>query len=363
MNVSPLFVVGVKSLKHQCHLGWYTESSASNRMLLSLRSGIETEIAWALERLCRLSCNDQFTLSSIPGLIDVLFEWPEWFLDTYGTRRGPSSSRQNQGSSSSSPTSSKARIQSLFAPSFDETRRRRFALEALFILRNAALGSHNASELSVHPKTRSLITRTLAELDLQSDEATQYTVYTLDLLHCLAGSYVLPSPKALANSPTPSPVKALEKLAAESKNRALIIGAFSSLTTILSIPQNASHNTESSSALEACIRYLPLHQDPALVDACLNYFYAHLSHPPMTKAFLLNPQLSNTLKLLVGYIISQQGKEKATRDVSAPSRTVPAVKVNTVVDELSSDEVERIGVLPEPQRCQEWFVTPKQIDR
>lgn len=325
-------------------------------MLLSLRSGIETEIAWALERLCRLSCNDQFTLSSIPGLIDVLYEWPEWFLDTYGTRQGPSSSRQESSSSPESLKASRAQLQLLFAPSLDETRRRRFALEALFILRNAALGSHNASELSAHPKTRTLITRTLAELSLGSDEATQFTVYTLDLLHCLAGSYVLPSPKALANSPIPSPVKALEKLVSESKNRALIIGAFSSLTTLLSIPQNASHNTESSPAVTACIRYLPLYQDPGLVDACLNYLYAHLSYPPMTKTFLLNPQLPNTLKLLVGYIIAQQGKEKATRDVSVPSRSVPSVKVNTVVDELTSEEIKTIGVLPEPQRCHEWLV-------
>ena len=327
-------------------------------MLLALRSGIETEIAWALERLCRLSCNDQFTLSSIPGLIDILFEWPEWFLDSFGTRPSPSSSIKND---SSSPRTSNAQLQTLFAPSLDETRRRRYALEALFVLRNAAVGSHNASELSAHPKTRTLIARTLSELDLQSDEGTQFTVYALDLLHCLAGSYVLPSPKALANSPAPSPITALERLASESRNRAIIISAFSSLTTLLSIPQNASHNSETSPALSACIRYLPLHQDHALVDACLNYFYAHLSYPPMTKAFLLNPQMPSTLKLLVGYILSQQGKEKATKDVTGSSRSVPALKVNSVVDDLSSEEVARIGVLPEPNRCHEWYAPHQSV--
>ena len=310
-------------------------------MLLSLRSGLDSEVDWALERLCRLSCNDQFALSSIPGLIDALFEWPEWYLKEYG--RGPSGSK-GKGKTSA--------MQALFAPSPDEEHHRRYALESLFILRNAAVGSQNASELSAHSKTRPLIVRTLEELDLETDENTQFVLYALELLHCVAGTYVLPAAKG--GTKAPNPVPALEQLAGESRNRSIIIASLSALATLFNIPQNTSQTSESSPALAACIRYLPLYQDTALVDSCLEFFYAHLSYPPMTKAFLLHPEMPSVIKILVGYVLSQQGNEMATLDITAPSHSVPAVKVESIIEDLSQEELQRIGNLPEPERCYEW---------
>lgn len=312
-------------------------------MLLSLRSGLNSEVTWALERLCRLSLNEQFALSSIPGLVDALFVWPEWFLDEYELLSS------GQGSKGKKRVSVAV---SLFAPSLDEGRKRRHALESLFILRNAATGSQNASELSAHSKTRPLISRALNGLTLETDESTQFSVYSLELLHCMAGTYILPSVKSGANAFNIVP--ALEKLASESNNRSIIITSLSSLTSLFSIQQNAPHNSESSPALGACLRYIPLYQDTALVDACLNFFYAHLSHTTMTKAFLLRQDMPGVLKALVGYIISQQGHEMATLDVTAPSHAVPAVKIKSVVDELSEEELQKIGVLPEPERCFTW---------
>ncbi|KAI5122364.1 hypothetical protein M0805_004121 [Coniferiporia weirii] len=310
---------------------WYTESSPSNRMLLSLRSGLDSEVSWALERLCRLSYNEQFTLSSIPGLADALFEWPEWFL----SECGHALSTQSDGK-------------------VDE-RQRRHALEALFVLRNAAVSAQNAAELSAHPKTRPLLVRALIELDLDTDESTQFVLYALELLQSLAGTYVLPPPKS--SSSAANLVPALETLANDSSNRAIIISTLTALTTLFNLPQNIMHNTASSPALTACIRFLPLFQDSALVDACINFLYAHLSHPPMTKAFLLHPDMPNVVKLLVGYIISQQVEETTTIDITASSHTVPAVKVKSIDHDLTSEELERIGALHEPERCFEWLRT------
>ena len=50
-------------------------------MLLALRSGIDSEISWALDRLTRLCNNEQFVLRAIPGLTDALFEWPVWYVE------------------------------------------------------------------------------------------------------------------------------------------------------------------------------------------------------------------------------------------------------------------------------------------
>ena len=310
-------------------------------MLLSLRSGLDSEVSWALERLCRLSCNDQFTLSSIPGLVDALFEWPEWYLSEYGQ---DSSSEQRKGKGKSDTP--------LFAPSFVEERHRRYALESMFVLRNAAVGNQNASELSAHSRTRPLILRALDSLDLNTDDNTQFVLYSLELLHCLAGTLVLPSTKG-TNS-TSNLVPTLERIARESTNRSMIIASLSALTLLFNIPQNISHISEASPALGASIRYLPLYQDTALVDACLNFIYAHLSSPPMTKAFLLHPDLPHVLKVLVGYILAQQGKEMATLDITAPGHQVPIVKTESVIDEPSEDELQRLGVLSEPERCYQW---------
>lgn len=314
-------------------------------MLLALRSGIDSEISWALERLCRLSCNELFIISSIPGLVDALFQWPEWYLEKYGSK---SSSSDRSKSSESKAT------MSLFAPSSTDERRCRYALESLFTLRNAAVFNQNASDLSVSTKIRALIVRILNELEPTTDESTQLIIYALELLQSLASTYTLPSVKS--NNSTSNPTPALEKLAGTSNNRSIIIGALASLNILYGIPQNASHNSDKSPALAACIRYLPLYEDSDLVDACLNFLYAHLSYPPMTRSFLLHPDMSNTLRVLVGYIIRRQGKETGTLNITPPSHTVPAVEVRSVISELTEEEVQKIGVLPEPERCYEWFV-------
>ncbi|THG95396.1 hypothetical protein EW145_g7966, partial [Phellinidium pouzarii] len=286
--------------------GWYTESSPTNRMLLALRSGLDSEVGWALERLCRLSFNEQFTLASIPGLTDALFEWPEWFLDEY------------------------------------------------------ANGSKNEQKSLAHTRARApLLSRALTALAPHTDDHTQFVLYALDLLQALAGTYVLPPPRSGSGTDDglPSLVPALERLAEGSSNRAVIVGALTALTMLLGVQQNATHNTATSPALTACIRYLPLFQDSALVDTCLNFFYVHLSYPPMTRAFLLHPDMPNVVKLLAAYIISQQVEETRTIDITGPIHTVPVVKVQSIPYELTNEEKERIGTLPEPERCFEWLRT------
>ncbi|CAK5280592.1 unnamed protein product, partial [Mycena citricolor] len=59
---------------------WYTENVPNNRMVLALRSQIPSEINWALDRILRLSRNEDFSLKKISGLRDALYEWPEWYV-------------------------------------------------------------------------------------------------------------------------------------------------------------------------------------------------------------------------------------------------------------------------------------------
>ena len=241
------------------------EGTNNNRMLLAIRSGILPEIGWALDRLCRLAQNDQFFIRNIPGLLDVLFDWPEWYL-------------VQAGDHTSSP-------RSLFCAPPESERKRRFALDSLAILRNASLNEANAGDISQHKKTKPLVLAALHTLRATTDADGEFLLYCIELLHLVVSGWTIP----LKSQGAMNPIPRLIDLAATSSNRSIIIGSLHALHIIFSTPSNAAHLTANSPALEASLRYLPLLPDGPLIDACVNYLYTHLSHPPMAKAFYCIP--------------------------------------------------------------------------
>lgn len=305
-------------------------------MLLSLRSGINSEISWALERLCRLCDNEQFVLKAIPGLTDVLFEWPEWYA--------------REGSSEISETSS------LFSPPPEHERKRRHALECLFILRNAALNEPNAIELSTHPRTQHLVFETILNVKLDSDANSEFVLHAMELLQAIAFTIHLPQ------GAPPSHIQAvgtLEAIAGESSNRSLIIASLTALNLVYSTTPNALRMTVDSPGLSAAIRYLPLFADKALIDASLNYLYTYLSYPPMAKAFLLHAQMPSVLRLLVSLLLSEQVEESVVLDITGPVQTAPA-QVETIRNyDLAREEFDSLLPKPEPQRCYDWCGQPR----
>ncbi|KAF8216041.1 hypothetical protein K438DRAFT_1799972 [Mycena galopus ATCC 62051] len=301
-------------------------------MTLSLRSGIHQEVNWALDRLCRLCHNEQFLLRNVPGLIDALFEWPEWFV--------------NEGYRESDDT------QSLFSPPPELAVKRRHALESLFVLRNAALHETNAQELLYHPHSIPLIFNALHKLNLDLDEHSEFLLNTVEFFHSLSPRYIL-APNLVRT--TWDPLPPLAHIAGSSSNRSLIIAALSTLTLILSNPSNTSQLSPDSPALAAALRYLPLFIDQPLVDACISYLYTHLSHPAMAKAFLLHVEMPGVLRLLVSLILSEQVEETVTIDVTGTVLTTPIVAVTIRDHELTNEERDGLLSQAEPQRCYEWM--------
>ncbi|KAJ7597516.1 hypothetical protein C8J56DRAFT_851782 [Mycena floridula] len=311
---------------------WYTEPIPNNRMTLSLRSGIHQDVSWALDRLTRLSQNDNFFLNQIPGLVDALFEWPEWYT--------------TEGYKSFMPE------QSLFSLPPELQLKRRHALESLFVLRNIVLHKDNTLELATHSHTMSLILIGLHNLDPYLDEHAEFLLHILDILHSVATKLVLP--------PQPAPVRniplgPLQKIVETSTNRPLIIGALTTATLLLSIPQNVAYISQESPMLAASIRYLPLFMDKVLVEACLNYLYVHLSSPPLAKAFLLHPSMPSVLKLLVSLLISEQVETTIVQDVSGPIHTTAMGGPGSRYHVLTQQELEELLPIAEPQRCYNWM--------
>lgn len=303
-------------------------------MLLSLRSGIPEEIGWALDRLCRLCDNDQFSLKAIPGLTDALLEWPEWYA--------------KEGYKQTSP------IHSLFAVDKSLIRKRRNAQESFFILRNAALNEHNANalELAENKRTLPLLLATIHNVSPNLDHNVELLLNAIELLQTACSALYI-SPHSI---PPSNPIPTLEEIVGTSPNRSLIITSLLTLTTIYSHPSHTAHLKPDSPAFRACLRYLPLFSDKGLIDACINYLCAVLSHAPLTRAFLLHPDMPAVLKILVSLVNYEQAEEIVLLDVTEPhtqvSSTAPLQRPHVVTQE----ELDSLIGIPEPQRCYDWYV-------
>jgi len=303
-------------------------------MSLSIRSGIHSEISWALDRLCRLVHNEQFVFKSLPGVIDGLFDWPEWYIN-----EGYKAAKHDELLFSSPP---------------DQSRQRRYALESLFVLRNAALHEQNARELALHTHTMPLIMNGLHNLDHAQDENTEVLLHIMEIFHVVAPHLtIIPS-----TPPQFNPIPPLLRVVEESSNRTMIIASLGALTVLFSNPTNSIHLASTSPALASSIRYLPLFVDKPLIDACLNYMYCHISHPSMARAFLLHPEMPGVLRVLASLLLhEQQSLEKTyTLDITGPIHTAPSASQVTRDYELTKEELDELVSKPEPQRCYDWFV-------
>ncbi|KAH7916566.1 hypothetical protein BJ138DRAFT_1075004 [Hygrophoropsis aurantiaca] len=309
---------------------WYTEATASNRMVLALRSGIPLEIGWALDRLYRLCANEQFLLKTIPGLTEALFEWPEWYA-----------------------SNGYAEVEhfSLFSLPPEIDRKRRNAMESIFILRNSATNEPNATELANHRRTLPFIFAALSNLNFESDMHIEFVLNAIEILQAISSRVILPAPSSTPKSPLP----ALLQIIGHTSNRSLIMATLATLSSLFSNISNVPRLEPSSPALSASIRYLPLFMDKPLVDASLNYLYAHLSHPPMAKAFLHLPFMPSTLRVLVSLLLSEQVEEAVSVDITGTVHTIPAATAPTPDHDVTKEELEHLLPLPEPQRCYDWM--------
>lgn len=315
-------------------IGWYTEPVATNRMLLSIRSGIPKEVNWALERMCRLSNNDQFLLQNIVGLTDGLVEWPEWYV-----ARGVDL----------------CRMDTIFSMPSTLAQQRRHALEAIFILRNASFYVSNATFLATHPRISRLIHDALHRIKADSDMNTEFLLHVIDLAYSVISQLPNDQQAAVNVFSTSTLVAPLEGLIETSNDRALIITVLRTLTLIISNPKNIAHITTTSPALHASIRYLPLLSDTPLISSCLDYIYSHISHGPMVKSFLLLPSMPGLLKLLVTLLLREQHEEMTAVDLlSEPVKTSPAIATVRQQFEPTAEELDRIAKLTEPERSYEW---------
>jgi chromatin structure-remodeling complex subunit RSC9 len=312
--------------------GWYTEHVNNNRMVLSLKSGIHHEVNWALDRLCRLCDNDKFHLKALPGLIQALFEWPQWYL--------------TEGISFNSE------INALFSTPLEHEKKTRHALLSMLVLRSASQNTPNAQSLAESPRTRPLILDAFQKLDPSDDSQAECLLWTLEFY--LAILAVDPS-AGTSFPPELNPIPILSRIASTSTNRALLVTSLNVLANLFSNPSNVPYLKADSPVLDATLRYLPVFTlgDTELTEACVMYLFAYLSNQAMAKAFLHHQDMPTALRLLVQLLISDQVETTTQVKIIDPASPVSSTASGRT-RRLMKVEADLIGRISEPGRTIQW---------
>lgn len=342
----------------------------SNRLLLSLRSGIPKEVDYALELFLQYSYTDA---ASIP--LDVLPGLPAALLDIVR----PTTARDS------------------------ETLRRR--TEAALVLRNFILEGGQRSVESVRPYVDLMYEVLVQVIEADSETSTELVLYMLDMAEVYASTCTLLLPPS-TNIPLSKqiPAQKLYTLLAhltQSNDRALIIGAFTLLGGLamnknnnpifsfrMPIPgtNEPSPSCPSTILLNRAISLLPLN-DADILLPILEFLYQHTLIPSNATRILQSQNMRQVIKSVVSHLregareetteyelnsgnvnTANQGvnyRGKAMReeliaaypslDSQKPKQKEPTPQSSEPPEPIMSPEaLQAILYMPEPQRAYEW---------
>ena len=323
-------------------------------MYLSLRSGIPSQVDWALAELAAhtYAIHERLLLADFPGLdaalLDVVRRYcaacchaPRADWDTAPPTMVSNGYRVDQGTGGASGASSTslnvagvgvaltsvslARPEPLppadapFSPQHyarDATLQRQ-ALDAALVLRNLALVPTNAAALT---QTTELLHVVHDALLLERDDSADLAANLLEVLECVAPRVVLGDwvrahyVQPMQNDDAPQAIEdrvyaLLHALVHTTQDRALLLGALRCIRALASNGANAAALADADAMLvptrqrlvSRCVSLLPLTTDPELLEAALDLLYQLLS-------------LSEEGALLLGALTSAQ-----VADVVLPS--------------------------------------------
>lgn len=345
-----------RTLSYACALmpAAFVDAGPRNRMYLSLRSGIPSQVDWALAELAAhtYAIHERLLLADFPGLdaalLDVVRRYcaacchaPRADWDTAPPTMVSNGYRVDQGTGGASGASSTslnvagvgvaltsvslARPEPLppadapFSPQHyarDATLQRQ-ALDAALVLRNLALVPTNAAALT---QTTELLHVVHDALLLERDDSADLAANLLEVLECVAPRVVLGDwvrahyVQPMQNDDAPQAIEdrvyaLLHALVHTTQDRALLLGALRCIRALASNGANAAALADADAMLvptrqrlvSRCVSLLPLTTDPELLEAALDLLYQLLS-------------LSEEGALLLGALTSAQ-----VADVVLPS--------------------------------------------
>jgi len=300
-----------------------------HRIAMALRSGLHDEIDWALHELVRMSyeLGDDIRIEGVMGLADAL-------LDKISTifKYVPSSTSNKR----------KPAYLNFQAKEYDKI------LEAMLILRNAALQDENAIYLALRvPRTKPTVERLLNLPYIDFPELMELRYYALDVAESVIPFIVITAEddplytamKALLLSPERSSLilglKSLARMAVNDENNSLL----------QDIPAESSLRVQ---------QLLLLEDDEELVNAALDFLYQFTTYKSNVHAIVSKSggmtKFVDSLVRLMGYGAKDQ---KVT--INVLWRMIPLEKLNAEPPALSQEILSGLLKLNEPERCIQWY--------
>lgn len=293
------------------YLDWNISGGFRNRIVLALESKMPNEVEWALNRLVQLSfhCPDNFSLAILPGLLDVILESTEWFVNqsetfaascttshlVFGTSADPFDVEATNFSPTSHPPPSTFSV--------DAAARKTSLIQLSMIvhlLRNFSFIPANAALFLAHEETMKLLNCCLYDSPLHTPELR---VNAMEAIENLSSNLVI---RSVDDALFQNVLKSLN-----ASDRALIIAATRTLTNFY-LKEGNGHlffaTTNESLVRIICQRFfqLLLLRDEELVSVILEFLY-HCTNPVSPKhthvvSAILEATNSHAVQILVTFM-------------------------------------------------------------
>ena len=322
----------------------------SNRLILSLLSGVESDVDWALRDLLKYSAHntERLTLSVWVHAVDALLTWPHRLI-------GLAQDHGRWGEAG----------WELRGEAGEATQRR--ASESLIILRNAGFNEKaNGKLLGSSSRLADFLEAFFAlESDLLLDHLAEQALLVLDILDALLASSTF---KLRSDSIIPMALIPLFR----SRDRAMLLAA-SRITLSLTSPSYsrlpalpASHPLVAP-ALETAIHLLLLPKSPAerhLRTVALDLIYQHTTDAAGAVRHVLHrPDVGPIVRLLAQGLYDDSSRSvqpvylhPRDRIGIIDVRFRPLLTAPVDPDEWlpSPQELDLLTMMPEPDRCTRW---------
>lgn len=294
------------------------------RISMSLKSGIESEITWALMGLMDLSCRqpEMLTLTSngsvLPTLLDIAYKSSVW---------SPEASLEEEG----------------LMELKDEFESRQQALNAVLILRNLALDPKNSQLLANTPKCVLLVERGL-KLSKGVSRFSEMKSYCVDIAEAISFHINIESADHTFFR------SILSVLQSDCDNRGILIPALRALSRLVVRDENnvLGSGEFEKGELDNVLRYLTV-DDDELISAALDLLYQFTLRQENCSVLLSSLYNREICSTQLVRLLRWKLHEPEMDYIRVPRRTLPSPPIlpEWIVNELLEFE--------EPDRATNWI--------
>lgn len=301
------------------------------RITMALRSGLPSELDWALTALLQLSCQNPqlFQLKRYPDLLSAIVDRIQdaWFFTSLDTSKVSPLVNLNL--------------------SDEQDRELQMILEAVLILRNASLDPENGQYLAYDSRCREVIEKGLALPD-SIDIFVEFRLYCIEMAESVC-FHITPE-----SADTPL-FNAILNIVSTSEDRGFIIPALRALSRLLIRDERNIVRELPSKVLNHISSFL-LVDDDELISAALDFFYQFTSHSSNVSRIVDDDSnLRGTCTTHLVRLLTHRLEEPEADYIRLPRRTDKPIPVEP--PRIPDDILEELLTFDEPDRATHWIRT------